>query len=180
MDLRKYCCPGRHTPTLYSSALAVAPTEGLGTYQQASADHQYTGVRRSPLLPDNGTTGHRKVEIPAPPPTVCHSAHSPVHSDLIAALAGREGGEGVLSGYISHRLTTALLCQVGGELCETCADKLLPKHMRFIDRTTRNVGINSVVRNQRSLLQPVLAFHWRNPFCSVMVTFEMVNRMLYD
>lgn len=98
MDLRKYCCPGCHTPTLYSSALAVGPAEGYGTYQQASAGHHCTEAHRSPLLPGSGTAGHRKVEIPGPPPAACHSTHSPARSDLIAAQGGRGGEKRVLSG----------------------------------------------------------------------------------
>ena len=100
MDLRECYCPGCHTPTLCSSALAVAPAEDCGSCRQASADHRCTGARRSPLLPDSGTAGHRKVEIPAPPPTSCHLSHSPARSDLIGAQGG--GEERVLRGWKCH------------------------------------------------------------------------------
>lgn len=100
MDLRECCCPDCHTPTLCSSALAVAPAEDWGSYQRVSADHRCTGARRSPLLPDSGTAGHRKVEIPAPPPASCRLSHSPARSDLIRAKGG--GEEGVLRGWKCH------------------------------------------------------------------------------
>lgn len=90
MDLRKCCCPGYHTPTLCSSALVVAPAEGWGTYQRASADHCYTGACRSSLPQSIGRAGHRKVEIPVPPPTSFHLSRSPAHSDLNLS-KGRKG-----------------------------------------------------------------------------------------
>lgn len=88
MGWRRSCCPGRRTPTLYSSVQAVAAAEGCDTDQQVCADHHYTGKHRKVRPPGSGTAGHRRAGTHVLPPVCGRLSHSPARSDLMEPKTG--------------------------------------------------------------------------------------------
>lgn len=144
MGLRECCCPCHDTPNLCSKAPVVAPAEGWGTYQCASAYHHCTGVHRSPLPPGSGRAGSRKPEIRVPPPASCPFSHSPARSDLHEA-----NRESVWCRWLANYITAVpskswVICNMCGQISQQDIQEL--SHCKSISKTFSGKWHSSMAR----------------------------------